>query len=112
LPVAAQVEPAPHDDEPQHTPSVQNRPFSQLAVSEHALPRPVGATHVPDLHASPATQSAFVVQVVLHALVPQTNEPQVLAVSPQAPAPLQVLACVSTPSAQLVLLQAMVPVAG
>jgi hypothetical protein len=105
---SAQDFPAPQVLTPQHTPSVHERPPSQGADVLHGMPSPGAGTHAALLHTKPEAQSLVTEQVVLHALEPQANAPQVFGTSLHRPTPLHVLACDSTPSAHAAVLQLLV----
>jgi hypothetical protein len=75
------------------------------------FPKSPAGSHAPALQKYPAAQSARTVHEVLHAVAPHAYAPHGTAVSPHAPAPVQVFACVSMPPLHELLLHA-VPLAG
>jgi len=108
LPSSAHDSAGPHAAEPQHTPSVQNRPAPHSAPDVHGSPRPTAGTHVDSLQKFPVAQSVVTVQLVLQAVGPHAYTPQDFGASLHAPAPSHVLAWVSMPPEHPVPLHAMV----
>ncbi len=99
-----QVVPAPHTrpQTPQFAGSVavltQLAPHAVCPALQHTPPGQ--ATHTPPLHCAPAAQFALVVQVVVHALLPQMKGEQAFVVGVTqlpVPLPLQAEGGVSTP---------------
>jgi hypothetical protein len=86
----------------QQTPSAQ-MPETHETPEAHAFPFATLGTQLPALHQLPAVQSVFAVQLVLHAVAPHTNGAHVLvtAAGQVGPAPVQFVAFVCTPAAQL-----------
>ena len=85
----------------QHTPSAQ-LPFTHWLFPPQATPSAFFGTHAPALHQSPATQSPSTVQLVLHAVGPQTYGLQT--VVPEAghvPVPLHEAGLMAVPAEQV-----------